>query len=440
VSLAMVFVAALAPLLVAYLVACFRNPVRYALPPYAVLIPFGSTFKIAPGAFGGVSSLLGLLLGVALLAQLVTTRRSSARLPLAVPVWLAFLALSGFSLFWSIAPVATWLDFRILASQVLLLVALVLTRFDERTLRLFGTSVMAGGIAVVGYGLVQLTLLGGLPGKLTGPGDGPPRFGDDLLGANNEAAALLLPLAIAASRALTESGRSRWIHTAATLLLLFGILMTGSRGGLLAALVLFAVVLWLGAARRALKVALAVAVVLVITAMLAFQPGGFGRRQVENETNSSGRTDIWLVGAQACPLYCLGGAGWGTFPTVYQQNLASTPEARVQPRGATFEPHSIFMLAVIELGVPGLLLLLVGLAVSLSSSLRLPAALRAPPTAALLSTVVSSFFLSNMKFKFFWVVLAYVAVSETVAAASRARQKPALPEGGRLVPAERDVP
>src|SRR4051812_5644960 len=238
----MVFVAALAPLLVTYLVACFRNPVRYALPPYAVLIPFGSTFKIAPGAFGGVSSLLGLLLGVALLAQLVTTRKGGARLPLAVPVWLTFLALSGFSLFWSIAPNASWLDFRILASQALLMAALVLMRFDDRTLRLFATSLMAGGIAVVSLGILQVTVLGGLPKRITGPGDGAARFGDALLGANNEAAALLLPLAIAATRALTESGRSRWAHAGVTMLLVFGILMTGSRGGLLGALVVFIVV------------------------------------------------------------------------------------------------------------------------------------------------------------------------------------------------------
>ena len=166
----MVVLVALSPLVVAYVIACFRDPVRYALPPYLVLIPFGSAFKLAPGAFGGVSSLLGLLLGAALVTQLVTTRRGSVRLPLAVPVWLAFLALSGFSLFWSIAPGASFLDFRILASQVLLLVALVLTKFDERTLRLFATSVMAGGLAVVAYGLMQLTLLGGLPGRRTGPG------------------------------------------------------------------------------------------------------------------------------------------------------------------------------------------------------------------------------------------------------------------------------
>jgi O-antigen ligase len=435
---ALVVVAAvLAPLVVAYLVACFRDPVRYALPPYVVLIPFGKAFAVLPGMFGGASSLMGVLLGVSLLAQIVTTRRGSACLPLAVPVWLAFLALSGFSLFWTISPGGTFTDWQLLASQVLLFAALALTRFDQRTLRLFATSLVASGVAVVGFGLAQLTLLGGLPGKRTGPGDGPPRFGDDLLGANNMAAALLLPLAIAASRALTESGRSRLVHGGITVLLLFGILMTGSRGGLLSAVVVLAVVLWLGAAPRALKVATAVSGVLLLTLALVFQPGGFGSRQVDNQVNSSGRTDIWAVGATACREYCLFGAGWGAFPEVYAEQLTSTPEARIQERGSTFEPHNIYLLALIELGLPGLVLLIIGLAVSLASALRLPAAMRAPPVAALFGTMASSFFLSNMKFKFFWAVLAYVAVSEAVAAASRARQKPALPTVNRLVPAER---
>ena len=60
------FVLALSPLVVAYVVACFRDPLRWALPPYAVLIPFGPAFRVFPAAFGGASSLLGLLLGAAL--------------------------------------------------------------------------------------------------------------------------------------------------------------------------------------------------------------------------------------------------------------------------------------------------------------------------------------------------------------------------------------
>ena len=121
--------------------------------------------------------------------------------------------------------------------------------------------------------------------------------------------------------------------------------------------------------------------------VLVFQPAGLGQRQVRNGTNSSGRTDIWEVGAHSCSQYCFFGAGWGDFPTVYEQELASTPEARVQPRGGTRSSRtSIFLLAVIELGLPGLVLLLVGLGVSLVSAWRLPAAMRAPPLAALLAT------------------------------------------------------
>ena len=425
-SLTLLLVVAASPLLIAYVVACLRDPLRWAMPPYAVLIPFSSLLSVAPGPFGSVSTLLGLLLGVALVFQLVTSRRKSAHLPAAVPVWLAFLALSGFTLFWSVAPRATADDFLILASQVLLFVAIVLTGFDATTLRRLETALLLGGVLIVTYGLAQVTVLGGLPGKPEG--GGAARFGDELLGANNQAAALLLPLAIAAARALTGPRNSRLLHGAATLLILFGILMTGSRGGLLATVVVLAAVLVLGPARVAIKVALAAAAAVVLLVVLVANPGGFGARQLERE-GSSGRTDIWAVGAHACRLYCLTGAGWGGFPVVYQQELAAVPEARIQERGTNFEPHNIFLLAAVETGVLGLVLVTLGLILALLSAMRLPRAMRAPPAAAVLATLLSSFFLSNLGYKFFWAVLIYVAVSETVAASRRAGTPvSALPE------------
>jgi O-antigen ligase len=435
VTLTLLLAAASVPLLVAYVVACFRDPLLYALPPYAVLIPFSSLLAVGSGPFGSLSSLLGLLLGVTLVAQLLTTRRGSSQLVLAVPVWLAFLALCGLSLFWSIAPRATADDFLVLASQILLFVALAVTRFDAVTLRRFGTALVLGGVLVVVYGLAQLTFFGGLPA----PDGRAARFGNDLLGANNQAASLLLPIAIAAGRALTGPARSRLVHGAAVLLLLFGILMTGSRGGLLAAFVVLGTIVLLGAARRATKIALVVAAAVVLTVVLVVKPGGVGQRQLQ-ESGSSGRSDIWAVGLHACRLYCLPGAGWGAFPTVYEQELASVPEARVQERGIAFEPHNIFLLAVIQAGVAGLLLVVLGLGVALVNAVRLPPAMRGPPLGAVLGTVVSSFFLSNLQFKFFWAVLAYVAVSATVAAATRAGSPPvASPADGRLMAAGQDA-
>ncbi|CAA9237766.1 MAG: hypothetical protein AVDCRST_MAG52-1549 [uncultured Blastococcus sp.] len=427
-SLQLLLGAAFAPLLVAYAVACLRDPLRYALPPYAVLIPFSSLLAVGPGPFGSVSSLLGLLLGVGLLAQLVTTRRGSTQLPIEVPVWLAFLALCGLSLFWSIAPSATVEGFAVLSSLVLLFVALVLTRFDVQTLRLFENSIVLGGALVVGYGLAQVLFLGGLPAFDGGAG----RFGDDLLGANNQAASLLLPAAIAAGRTLTGMGRWRVVYGAVTLAMLLGVLMTGSRGGLLAILVVFMSIILFSAARRIAKAALVGAAVAVLAVIVVVNPGGLGERQVNKDT-TSGRTEIWAVGLYACRHYCLTGAGWGGFPSVYAEERASVAEAKVLRRGTAYEPHNIFLLALIETGVAGFLLVVVGLGLAIWTALRLPVSMRGPPMGAILGIIASSFFLSNLEFKFFWAVLTYVAVSGTVIASVRA---------GRLrdAPAERRRP
>jgi O-antigen ligase len=141
------------------------------------------------------------------------------------------------------------------------------------------------------------------------------------------------------------------------------------------------------------------------------------------------------VGVHACRLYCLQGTGWGGFPEMYREELMSVSDARIQERGSTFEPHNIFLLAVIETGVLGLIIVVVGFGVALYSSLKLPPSLRAPPVAAVLATVVSSFFLSNFSFKFFWAVLIFAAVSETVAAGSRRPVEPVLTAHPELVAA-----
>jgi O-antigen ligase len=200
--------------------------------------------------------------------------------------------------------------------------------------------------------------------------------------------------------------------------------------------VVLAVVVFLTTARRAAVFAVVASAVVLLLAVLIFNPGGVGRRQLEG-TDSSGRSDIWAVGLHACSSYCLTGAGWGGFPRVYALEQASAPEAKVLKRGTAWEPHNIYLLAVVEVGVLGLVLLLVGLGLALVDAWRLPHALRAPPVAALLGTVVTSIFLSNLEFKFFWAVLIYIVASASVAAVPRTSA--AAPPLGRLVPAGQGI-
>lgn len=425
-TLELLLTVAAVPFIIAFAAACLRDPLRHALPAYAALVPFSSLLSFAPGRFGSLSTILGLVLGVALLGQLVTTRRGSPRIPLEVPIWLAFLAWCGLSIFWSIAPRATAEDFALLASLVLLFVALALTRVDPLALRRFELGTVLGGVLIVAYGVAQLALTG------QGAGVSAARFGDDLLGANNQAAALLLPIAITAARAVTgpRVGGHRLAYGAATLFMVLGVILTGSRGGLLATLVVLGSVLFFTGARTATKLALTAAAAVLLAVVLLVNPGGVGERQVTNDT-SSGRSEIWAVGLHSCRLYCLTGAGWGSFPVVYEEEQPSVPEARALKGGTAYEPHNILLLAAVEVGVPGLLLVLAALAVATRSALRLPRYMRGPPAAALAGTLVSSFFLSNLEFKFFWAVLMYVVISSSVAAVRREERpsRAARPEG-----------
>ena len=126
---------------------------------------------------------------------------------------------------------------------MLLFVALVLTRFDRVALRRFENAILLGGVLVVAYGLVQLVFLGGLPT----PDGGAARFGNDLLGPEQPGRGLAPPHRDRdRAGAVGDRCGPGWSTAALLLLLIFGVLMTGSRGGLLAAVVDLLAVLFLG--------------------------------------------------------------------------------------------------------------------------------------------------------------------------------------------------
>jgi O-antigen ligase len=134
-------------------------------------------------------------------------------------------------------------------------------------------------------------------------------------------------------------------------------------------------------------------------------PLGLAERTFESTTSSSGRLDIWQVGLAACPDYCGVGSGWGTFPDVYAQTQASVPGARVLAGAeGSYQAHNLWLLVLVETGVAGFLLLLLGLATSAFYALKLPSEYRPAAVGALVGLTVGVFFLSSMEFKMFWLV------------------------------------
>lgn len=406
-----ILVVALLPLLITCAIVGFRRPIDLLLPAYAASVPFGSLLSTGlPPPLDSVSTPLGLLLTAALAARLLTRRAAQVRFPMTVSIWLLFLGVTGATSLWSVSPQLTELAFRNLAILVVLYVLLFLTPVDLAALRRTESALLLGALAAAAYGVYQFAT-GTLPVGDEDGGGG--RFGRDLLGANNTAAALVVPFAIALCRSSTWTTlRGRVAYAAAGGLLVFSILLTGSRGGLLATAACFIVAIISIKQGRRFLLRYASAAVVVVVVILLIQPGGVAGRA--DSTNSSGRTEIWKVGLSACQTYCLQGSGWGTFPVVYRLELPRVADARVLGRGVAYEPHNILIQIGIEAGIVGLVLALLGLSFTLRDTYRLPAFLRGPPLSGFAAMLVAAFFLSNFEYKFFWMALMYMLMCRSV--------------------------
>ena len=420
----------LVPVALVVLVACLRQPMRFALPLYAGLIPFGKALSFGGSSYGSASSLAGMALTLGLLLHIVSGRPLARRLPLSVALWLVFLGVALATSLWTLNRGETWSGLAVLSSLVLVYALASVVDVDRTVVRRVENGLMVGSVAAVCYGVYQLAVLGGFlsdtPGEVAQT-DG--RFGNGMLGPNIESVTLLLPLVIALHRACTDPGRrSRLLATVTAVLMLLGILMTGSRTGTLGAglVVLALLVVSPPRARPVLFGSLAAGAILA-TVVWVGHPFGLAERTYATATSSSGRVEIWEVGLAACGRYCLGGSGWGTFPDVYAATQALVPGARVLAGDqGSYQPHNLWLLTVIETGFLGMLLFTTGLALAMRDAVRLPMSFRGPAVAGLLALVFGVFFLSSMEFKIFWMVLLLVNLYRNAAAheAESGRQPP----------------
>lgn len=394
------------PLLAAVLIAVCRDPLRYLLPAYIVTVPFGSKLSLPlPAPLDSLSTPLLILLILTAAFQVSLGARTKAPLSGTLPTWVLFLGWAALSAQWSLSAQLTSTGVFNLMALVLLFGVLSVVRVDAAVLRNTQIAIVASGALAGLYALAQLLLLGGLPVE----GDAGARFGADILGANNTAAALLLPLAVALPGAVSAGRRAeRLVNVAAALLIGVAIVLTGSRGGLLSTVVVFVVIFAATPSGRRQLGLFGVVALGALVIVLATNPGGVGSRT--DRTSSSGRSEIWLIAQEACQSYCLAGSGWATFGRVYQETQPQVPESRVLVRGTAYEAHNIWIEALIQVGLPGLALLGLGLVLTFRDIRRLPQRLRAPPLAAFIGTMTASMFLSNFEYKFFWFVLTYVAL------------------------------
>jgi O-antigen ligase len=394
---------AFVPLVVAAGLWAFQKPAR-VFGIYAAAIPFGSTFALPiglPRSFTTISSILAALTVIAL-AWGLARRRLYNSPTLATSLWLLFLGLAAASVAWSIRPAETIDDVFVLGSLVILYLVVALYPFDRDDLAFVANGIVVG-TALTGAYAIALAVTSNLPEtgaglarfEITGAGGG--EGGDP----NITAAALMLGFAIALHETLQPdiSRIMRVGYLIATALTAIGIVLTVSRGGLLAAGIVVVVIV-VKQRRGAITILI---LGLVMIPALFLIPDTVSERS--DNTGTSGRSEIWEIALESCPQYCATGSGFATFPDVHEERLLTTPDATGTK--LRFQAHSIWLGTLVELGVLGLVLL-IGALVALGRDLwRVPSQARAGALAGLVGLVVTSSFLSNSTFKYFWLAIMY---------------------------------
>ena len=286
------------------------------------LFAFLTFFERVGGAASDLT--LGKLAGVVLV--LAALRKSGAPFlarerPLVSWAAVVFAAWAGASMLWARSENAALTEaIRLSFGVAVLLVVYAAARsFDECRRISFGY--IAGGAATTILGLVVLPRAsaeaGAEAGRLAG-GVGDP----------NELAAFLLPALALAAFSLPAARRpgERLLLVGAILVSGVGILLTGSRGGLLGlGVMLIAAILLAGPVRpQALCLALAAAVLALGYYSLAAPAEARERVTSFTSSGGTGRVDLWSVAAEASRDNPLTGVGAGNFRIVEPVYAAET--------------------------------------------------------------------------------------------------------------------
>lgn len=389
---------------------------------------------VAPSAGPlSVSKLLGLLLAGSWLAQIATEspdrRRELLLHPALIYLLVVFLGWVAMSAAWADAPEAIpELLLRYGPNAMLFLIVFAAVRTREQAMWVCGAFVL-GALISAAYGLVVPTDANA-EGRLSGA-----------LGNANETAAALVAgaaLALALVGALRDQPLLRLAAVIVVPLCTYGILLTLSRGGLVA--LVAALVATIVIAGRWRGRAIVVALITLTGAFLYFSAfaSDEARERVTTIQGGTGRVDVWRVAWRMVEDQPLLGVGAGNFQTsaiqyVVRPGVIQRDDFLVDAPKTT---HNTYLQILAELGVVGLALFLAIIIYSLASVARAASIfsrlgdremdlLSRALFVALVGLLASAFFGSRQFSKQLWLLLAlapaFLALARAGAVQARER-------------------
>lgn len=383
----------------AFMVALFW-PVQIALGVFGLLVPFDNVTVLSSAKSG---TTLTFLVGAGAAAILLGTGLASRRLvkpPRAAFWWTAFMLWAVTSIAWSLNPSVARQQLPTAVALLLLYLVAVSIRVTKKELRAIALFIILGGTIAGAYACLQYGKGVYYHNSTRASLDTGERETDP----NGFAASLMLPMSLAIGGFLAGEGfRQKAVMLGATGVMGIAVLLTESRGALLALGVLIAVFVLRYRIRLRLLIPLG-----VLALGLIFMPSTFySRLTTAVSSGGAGRVYIWKVGYQIVRHYGIFGVGLGNFPVAYNLYPGYAPIFMNYGRAS----HNLFLNIWAETGIIGLFLLLIAVRTQLGAAAKLTKKRPVlgslpivPYEAACWAVLVAGLFLDIAYRKYFWLL------------------------------------
>jgi O-antigen ligase len=415
------------PTIVAALPFCtflaFRYPMIFPFGLYVALVPFDSLLQVSGGGatlgrFVAIATAGTMIIHALLLRRAFVPHRAWF-------FWAATVIYMAVSLLWT-TDSANGVLVTLTVVQLFCFMTILAMYPATKTEFMVGLALVIGcGLLAAAYGIQQY-----LAGNVSGEQGSRLSLtaGGYEMDFNYFAASFILPMAVATCFTFYAKHTIAKIASGlATLVMMAGLLVTGSRGAFIAAVAIF---LYFGfRSRFKLQVAGFLAVVGSVTLLFPSVYYRFANDPSGQQGSASGRTFIWQTGLYSLRDHILFGTGVGSYADTYDRNFLHVYQASFQ--GWSRPSHSILVGGLTELGVVGLLLVLASWYVSFRQLKIIPKTsewfgLRLAFESAIVALFAMSLSIDPTYIKYVWLAhsMALMLLNQAVPRAMRLERSP----------------
>ena len=325
---------------------CIEKPFIFPFGLYVLLLPFDSVLAVVSSTEGAtLTKFLGML--TILVLSLKGLFEKKFKKPGTTSIlWSLFILYSFITFWWAIEPqkVMSRLPTAIGLFLLYLVVANIYIRRNEfETIK---WCILVGGLAT--------SILTIYAYKASGIRE-TISFGNRSAEANYSAYSLLFSISISIGTMMKQKSRVRkLLFGVVVFFIVFAVLVTGSRGGMLGVATI--IIVYILYSKQKITIG-TIAIVLGI-AVIPFIPDFFFERWGKAvETGGAGRLDIWYVGCIALKKYWINGAGLSNFNYAYTEFENYAPTFQGTHRAS----HNLYLGIFVQLGLVGMTLMILAI-------------------------------------------------------------------------------